>query len=103
VVLAVDMPHVDAGTVTRLLVAADGVDSAWLTDANGRRQLAGALRPWVVPSPADAQGAAMRSLMGIGASRDVPAVGEEAADVDSWDDLSRLRHEPPDESPTPRT
>jgi molybdopterin-guanine dinucleotide biosynthesis protein A len=103
VVLAVDMPHVDADTVARLLVAADAVDSAWLTDAHGRRQLAGALRPSLVPGPAESHGGAMRSVMSIGSSRDVPAAGEEAADVDSWDDLSRLRVEPPDESPTPRT
>jgi molybdopterin-guanine dinucleotide biosynthesis protein A len=103
VVLAVDMPHVDADTVARLVVAAQDVDSAWLTDPDGRRQLAGAIRPSLVPSSADAHGAAMRSLMRIGTSRDVPAVGKEASDVDSWDDLSRLRHEPPDESPSPRT
>ena len=41
VVLAVDMPHVGAGTVARLLDAAEGADAAWLTDDDGRRQLAG--------------------------------------------------------------
>jgi hypothetical protein len=45
----------------------------------------------------------MRTLMGLANSRDVPAVGEEAADVDSWDDLARLRREPPDESTDERT
>jgi molybdopterin-guanine dinucleotide biosynthesis protein A len=103
VVLAVDMPHVDADTVARLLDAAEGVDAAWLTDADGRRQLAGALRPSIVPRPSDAQGAPMRTLMDIGGSRDVPAVGDEAADIDTWDDLTRLRREPPDDPTRVRT
>jgi molybdopterin-guanine dinucleotide biosynthesis protein A len=103
VVLAVDMPHVGADTVARLLAAADGADAAWLVDATGRRQLAGALRPSLVPGPAEAHAAPMRALMGLANSRDVPAVGEEAADVDSWDDLARLRREPPDESTDERT
>jgi molybdopterin-guanine dinucleotide biosynthesis protein A len=103
VVVAVDMPHVDADTVRRLRLAADGVDAAWLTDANGRRQLAGALRPSLVPSPAEAHAAPMRTLMEVGSSRDVPAVGEEAADVDTWGDLARLRREPPDDPTRVRT
>lgn len=103
VVVAVDMPHVDADTVRRLRLAADGVDAAWLTDANGRRQLAGALRPSLVPSPAEAHAAPIRTLMEVGSSRDVPAVGEEAADVDTWGDLARLRREPPDDPTRVRT
>jgi molybdopterin-guanine dinucleotide biosynthesis protein A len=103
VVMAVDMPHVDASTVARLLAAAEGVDAAWLTDADGRRQLAGAVRPSLVPSPAEAHAAPMRALMLLGNSRDVPAVGEEAADVDTWDDLARLRREPPDDPTRVRT
>jgi molybdopterin-guanine dinucleotide biosynthesis protein A len=103
VVVAVDMPHVDAHTVSRLLAAAHGVDAAWLTDPAGRRQLAGVVRPGLVPAPDDARGAAMRSLMDTGQSRDVPAVGAEAEDIDSWDDLARLRGEPPDESDGRRT
>jgi molybdopterin-guanine dinucleotide biosynthesis protein A len=91
VVLAVDMPLVDAATVARILAAADGVDAAWLVDADGRRQLAGAVRPSLVPSPAEAEGGAMRTLMESGSSRDVPAVGAEAEDVDEWTDLERLR------------
>ena len=103
VVVAVDMPHVDADTVRRLRLAADGVDAAWLTDANGRRQLAGALRPPLVPSPAEAHAAPMRTLMEVGSSRDVSALGEEAADVDTWGDLARLRREPPDDPTRVRT
>jgi molybdopterin-guanine dinucleotide biosynthesis protein A len=91
VVLAVDMPHVEAATVTSLRRAAQGVDAAWLTDAEGRRQLAGAVRPSLVPSPTeDVAGAPMRLLMTAGRVRDVAALGEEAEDVDSWSDVARL-------------
>jgi molybdopterin-guanine dinucleotide biosynthesis protein A len=103
VVLAVDMPHVDASTVTRLLVAADGVDAAWLTDAEGRRQIAGAVRTSLVPAARDAAGAPMRRLMEAGRARDVPAIGQEGDDVDTWEDLSRLRGDPPPGVAPPRT
>jgi molybdopterin-guanine dinucleotide biosynthesis protein A len=95
VVLAVDMPHVSAGTVTRLLHAARGVDAAWLTGPDGRRQLAGVVRPSLVPAAEEARGAPMRSLMAAGTSRDVPAREHEADDVDTWDDLARLRGSSP--------
>jgi molybdopterin-guanine dinucleotide biosynthesis protein A len=97
VVLAVDMPGVTAGTVERLLAAArdEDVDAAWLCDGDGRRQLAGAVRPDLVPGPEQAHGAAMRVLMTAGRSRDVPATGREADDVDTWDDLVRLRGDEP--------
>jgi molybdopterin-guanine dinucleotide biosynthesis protein A len=94
VLLAVDMPHVDSVTVARLLAAADEADASWLTDEAGRRQLAGVVRPSLVPVPGDAAGAPMRQLMGAGDSRDVQAVGAEAEDVDSWADLARLRANP---------
>ena len=42
-VLAVDMPRVTPWTFRRLLAAAEGRDGAFLTDADGRRQLAGVL------------------------------------------------------------
>jgi molybdopterin-guanine dinucleotide biosynthesis protein A len=103
VVLAVDMPHVEAVTVARLLTAARDADAAWLTDAAGRRQLAGVVRPSLVPGPRDAENTAMRTLMASGDSRDVPAVGAEAEDVDSWQDLSRLRGRPPGESVASQT
>lgn len=101
VVLAVDMPNVVAGTVARLLAAADGVDAAWLTDADGRRQLAGVVRRALIPVPGAAEGAPMRTLMNAGIARDVPAVGAEADDVDSWADLARLRGEEPTGDSTP--
>jgi CTP:molybdopterin cytidylyltransferase MocA len=95
VVLAVDMPQVTAGTVGRLLEAAAEVDAAWLTDGTGRRQLAGVVRPSLVPPPGRAYGAPMRLLMTAGTSRDVPARGDEADDIDTWDDLARLRRDDP--------
>ncbi|WP_151083784.1 molybdenum cofactor guanylyltransferase [Nocardioides cynanchi] len=91
VVLAVDMPHVTAATVDRLLVAARGADGAWLVDAAGRRQLAGAVplaRVLELPEP---HGRPMRTLSASGAAVDVPATGDEAADVDTWTDVARLR------------
>jgi molybdopterin-guanine dinucleotide biosynthesis protein A len=91
VVLAVDMPHVSAATVARLLEAASDQDAAWLTGPDGRRQLAGVVRPGLVPGAGQAHGAPMRSLMAAGTSCDVPARGREADDVDTWDDLARLR------------
>jgi len=103
VVLAVDMPHVDSGTVGRLLAAAERADASWLTDASGRRQLAGVVRPSLVPPPADAEGAPMRSLMGRGEVVDVVAVGAEADDVDTREDLARLRGEIPPGVARPRT
>jgi molybdopterin-guanine dinucleotide biosynthesis protein A len=104
VVLAVDMPHVTGATVARLLAAAEGVDAAWLTDARGRRQLAGAVRPWLVPAAGDADGAPMHTLMSAGSSRDVAAVGRESDDIDTWADVRRLRgDEPPGAMMPPRT
>lgn len=88
VVLAVDMPHVTSETVTRLLSAAQGRDGAWLTDRDGRRQLAGAVRPGLVPSPESAHSGPMRRLMDAGSTVDVPARGLEALDIDTWEDLS---------------
>lgn len=90
VVLAVDMPHVTAGTVARLLAASEGVDGAWLTDRDGRRQLAGAVRPSLVPEPSKAAGTPARMLMTTGAVHDVPAIEHEAEDVDTWEDAARL-------------
>lgn len=103
VVLAVDMAHIDAGTVGRLLAAAEEVDAAWLTDEDGRRQLAGVVRPSLVPAAPDAEGRPMRILMTAGRVRDVPAVGAEADDVDTWADVARLRGEEPPDLATPRT
>jgi molybdopterin-guanine dinucleotide biosynthesis protein A len=99
VVLAVDMPHVTSATVSRLVAAVGDDDAAWLVDASGRRQLAAALRPGLVPAPGQAHDVPMRTLMRAGRSTDVAAVGEEAADVDTWGDLARLDQD----DPTPPT
>jgi len=102
VVLAVDMPHVTADTVARLLHTADdaGVDGAWLVDDTGRRQLAGAVRRALVPAPGEVYGVPMWRLMEHERSVDVVSVGHEADDVDTWADVARLRHGRID--PTPR-
>jgi molybdopterin-guanine dinucleotide biosynthesis protein A len=93
VVLAVDMPHVTAETVARLVAAAadEDVDGAWLVDHTGRRQLAGAVRPALVPAPGEADGVPMRALMQRDRTVDVVSLGHEADDVDTWADLARLR------------
>jgi molybdopterin-guanine dinucleotide biosynthesis protein A len=104
VVLAVDMPGVTAATVARLLAASANGDAAWLVDGSGRRQLAGAVRPSLVPRAADARGSAMRLLMTAGDTRDVAVLEGEAADVDTWDDLVRLRAgDGPETTPGGRT
>lgn len=96
VVLAVDMPHVTRATVDRLREAASapGVDGAWLTDATGRRQLAGVVVPALVPEPAAAWGTPVRRLMEAGRTRDVPGVEHESEDVDTWGDATRLGVDP---------
>ena len=90
VVLAVDMPHVTAATIARLLQAAQGRPGSWLVDGDGRRQLAGVVRRDLVPPPGGAAGLPMRVLMAHPDCADVAADGPEGADVDTWDDASRL-------------
>ena len=106
VVLAVDMPHVTRATVSRLLAAVGDDDAAWLVDASGRRQLAAAVRPGLVPAAGDAHGVPVRVLMRAGRSNDVPGRGDEATDVDTWPDVAGLDPVPdhedrPDTSPPP--
>jgi molybdopterin-guanine dinucleotide biosynthesis protein A len=90
VVLAVDMPHVTAATVDRLVSAARGTAGAWLVDDEGRRQLAGVVRRDLVPAPQEAAGRPMRVLMAHPDAVDVTAEAGEALDVDTWDDADRL-------------
>jgi molybdopterin-guanine dinucleotide biosynthesis protein A len=101
VVLAVDMPKVNAGTVARLVWAVEAdpaVDGAVLVDAGGRQQtLAAAYRPAALEDgrpadPAQEHGLPVRRLVGRLRLAEVPVVGEEALDVDSWQDLRRLGH-----------
>ena len=91
VALAVDMPHVTADTVARLLAAVGDGDGAWLVDGTGRRQLAGVVRRGLVPTPDETHGVPMRRLMGRERTVDVASVGHEAEDVDTWADVARLR------------
>jgi molybdopterin-guanine dinucleotide biosynthesis protein A len=90
VVLAVDMPHVTARTVDRLVAAARGRAGAWLVDGEGRRQLAGALRKDLVPPMPQSAGRSMRLLMSHPDTVAVAAEPGEAEDVDTWDDATRL-------------
>jgi molybdopterin-guanine dinucleotide biosynthesis protein A len=90
-VLAVDMPLLSAATIRRLHDAAVGHDGAVLTDPDGRRQLAfvvaTARLDEVAPDREGRHGASLRSLLEGLDLVDVPPVGEEHRDVDSWEDL----------------
>jgi molybdopterin-guanine dinucleotide biosynthesis protein A len=97
VVLAVDMPRVTAATVRRLHEAArrdGGRDGAVLVDPDGRRQLAlvvdTARLDAVRPTRDEQHGAALRALLEPLDLVDVPAVGDEHRDIDSWADLRDL-------------
>lgn len=98
-VLAVDMPRVTAATVARLTWALEGdggADAAVLVDAAGERQtLAGVYRYRSLHAarPGDRggeSGLSIRRLVSGLRFVEVPAVGDEARDVDTWDDLRRL-------------
>jgi molybdopterin-guanine dinucleotide biosynthesis protein A len=99
VVLAVDMPLVTAATVRRLVVAAAGSsDGAVLVDEDGRLQhLCGVysvpalLRHSRAAGPESDRGRSMRSLLAGLDLAQVAAVGDEARDVDTWQDLATLR------------
>lgn len=93
VVLAVDMPMVTGRTVRRLVSAAASGDGAVLVDPSGRRQyLCAAYSVAALEQHAagDGHGLAMRSLVAPLALVEVPAVGREADDVDTWSDLREL-------------
>lgn len=95
VVLAVDMPLVTLGTVRRLVHAAEE-DGSLLIDGEGRKQYLCAVYRTdallaAAPSPQDQHGLAVRRLVGKLRLTEVPAEGDEARDVDTWEDLLRLR------------
>ncbi|WP_254185274.1 molybdenum cofactor guanylyltransferase [Nocardioides panacis] len=99
VVLAVDMPRVNGGTVARLTWAVEAdpeVDGAVLVDADGRRQtLAAVYRHAALTAarpadPADDHGLPVRRLLAALRLVEVPAVGDEARDVDTWESLRDL-------------
>jgi molybdopterin-guanine dinucleotide biosynthesis protein A len=99
-VLAVDMPRVHAGTVARLTWAVEedpAVDGAVLVDPDGRQQpLAAVYRHRALTgarpsSYEDQHGLPIHRLVGPLRLVGVPGEGEETRDIDSWDDLRRLR------------
>lgn len=97
VVLAVDMPLVSAGTVRRLMQAARD-DGAVLVDSSGRAQhLCAAYSPPALEqaaAPSDARaghGLSMRHLVAGLRLAPVDAEGPETQDLDTWEDLARLR------------
>lgn len=99
VALAVDMPLVTRATIRRLTLSldgADGADGAVLVEADGRRQyLCGVYAVSAIernrPPRQDEYGLPMRRLLDGLRLAEVPAIGQEARDVDTWDDLRELR------------
>ena len=93
-VLAVDMPRVTPWTFRRLQDAAAGHDGAFLTDAGGRRQLAGVLRADrledVRPDHEGQHGMPLHRLLAGLDLADVAPEGDEGRDVDTWADLRDL-------------
>jgi molybdopterin-guanine dinucleotide biosynthesis protein A len=93
-VLAVDMPRLDAHTVRRLLAAAAAADGAVLVDPDGRRQLALVLSTErldaVRPGHEEQHDLPLHRLLAQLDLADVPAVGEEHRDIDTWSDLRDL-------------
>jgi molybdopterin-guanine dinucleotide biosynthesis protein A len=100
VVLAVDMPRVNAGTVARLTWAVEAdpaADGDVLVEAAVRRQTLAAVyrhSALVAVRPDDREdehGLPVRGLVGDLRLLEVPAVGDEARDVDTWESLRDLR------------
>jgi molybdopterin-guanine dinucleotide biosynthesis protein A len=96
-VLAVDMPRVTTGTFRRLTEAAAGRDGAILVDPDVRRQLAfvvdRARLDEVSPPLEERHGAPVHRLLDQLDLVDVPALGLEWRDIDSWTDLRDLADE----------
>jgi molybdopterin-guanine dinucleotide biosynthesis protein A len=95
-VLAVDMPRVVPATFARLAGAVGARDGALLVDGSGRRQpLCAVYRCSALHAarPADRQdepGLSVRRLLAPLDLVEVAAVGQEALDVDTWQDLRAL-------------
>jgi molybdopterin-guanine dinucleotide biosynthesis protein A len=96
--LAVDMPRVSPWTFRRLHEAAAGHDGAFLTDATGRRQLAGVVDATrlgaVRPDHEHQHGMPLHRLLAELDLVVVPPEGEEGRDVDTWSDLRDLSRDP---------
>lgn len=93
--LAVDMPLVTSWTVRRLSEAAQ-YDGAALIDDGRKLQYLCALYSTEAlararPPYGEEHGLSMRALVGTLRLEHVPAVGPETQDVDTWEDLLRLR------------
>lgn len=94
--LAVDLPFLAPGTIGRLVSAATarGVDGARLLDPDGRHQHLCAAYDGPRLSAAcagDVHGSSMGALLRGLVLADVPAEGDEARDVDTWEDLRAVR------------
>ena len=103
-VLAVDMPRTTPGTFARLADALapssyDGPppDGALLVDGAGRRQPLCAVYRWEALQRARPEqrehehGLPVHRLLGALQLVEVDAVGDEALDVDTWEDLRQIR------------
>lgn len=95
-VLAVDMPRVTAQTIRRLREAAEGDtagDGSVLVDRR-RQHLCAAYRTEALlaaaPAPEERSGLAVHRLVDRLRLVEVAALGDEARDVDSWQDLAEL-------------
>ncbi|NUR05663.1 MAG: NTP transferase domain-containing protein [Nocardioidaceae bacterium] len=96
--LAVDMPRVNAGTVARLTWAVEAdrdLDGAVLVGGDGRRQTLAAVYRYPAlrksdPGLEQRHGLPVRRLVADLRLCEVPAVGDETRDVDTWDDLRDL-------------
>lgn len=93
-VLAVDMPRVTPGTFDRLRAGVGDADGARLLDPEGRHPLALVLRTdrldGVRPDREGQHGMALRALLAPLRLAEVPTVGDEHRDVDTWEDLRDL-------------
>lgn len=93
-VLACDMPFLTPVTFRRLREASVGRDGAALFGPDGRRQLVFVVAPGALdavrPGLEEQHGAALQPLMARLDLADVPSVGDEHRDVDTWADLRDL-------------
>ena len=93
-VVAVDMPRLTMATLRRLVEAAVDHDGAALVGPDGRRQLvmvlSSARLQEVRPEPEAQHDLAVRRLLAPLELVEVPAVGGEHRDVDTWADLRDL-------------
>ena len=95
-VVAVEMPRVTAAKLARLLAAVDDADGALLLDRHGKRQLlcgvySGPALHRVRPQArAEEHGLPVRRLLEPLRLVEVPALADEARDVDTWEDLRAL-------------